>query len=298
MGEPLDLAAILPAPAAAGRVVLVCNPQAGRYSPARLAALRGALEQAGHEVAVADSLEYRAGAGGEARELACLVGGDGTARTVVALSRDHAHRADFCLYPAGTVNLIAREAGYGAGAGGLLARMAARAARRHFYGEIDGEPFLCCASVGIDSLVVARVSTRAKRRIGRLAYALALGALLPRWPRPALAVTVDGARHHAEAAFVCKGRFYAGPWVLDPAADLTTPEFRVLLLPRARRRDIARLFASAVLGGRLADPDWVRLSARTIAIAADAPLPVQADGDVVAATPVSIRIAPEPLRFF
>lgn len=118
-----------------------------------------------------------------------------------------------------------------------------------------------------------------------------------RWPRPRLTVTVDGRAFAGEAVFVCKGRFYAGPWVLDRQADLLSDRFRVLVLPRARRRDIARLLLSAMLGGRFGAREWHRMDARALTIVADGPLPVQADGDVVATTPVALRVASEPLRF-
>ena len=50
-----------------------------------------------------------------------------------------------------------------------------------------------------------------------------------------------------EAMFVCKGRYYAGPWVIDEEARLESDHFRVLILPRAGRRDMIRLALAAIV---------------------------------------------------
>ncbi|MBU6266844.1 MAG: hypothetical protein KGN34_04830 [Sphingomonadales bacterium] len=167
----------VPLPAAPRRVVLACNPHAGGYSARKLDALRAALERAGHVVRVEDSLAYRLPAAVDAAHLTCMVGGDGTARMVIARNRETAQATAYCIFPAGTVNLLAREAGYRAQGGALVRRLREGRQRRHFFGELDGQPFLCCASVGIDSIVVDRVTAGAKRRFGKLAYVLALAAL-------------------------------------------------------------------------------------------------------------------------
>lgn len=281
------------------RIVLAYNPVAGSFSPRKLARLRAALERAGHAVTTADSLEYRVPPEPGESELACIVGGDGTARTVIGRNRETARNAAYCVFPSGTVNLLAREAGYPAGARAFVRRIAEPVdAAQHFLGEIDGQAFLCCASIGPDSAVVARASPVLKQRFGRLAYVIALLSQLRDWPRQRMRVTIDGTCHEAEAVFICKGRYYAGPWVIDDAADLRSDRFRVLLLDRARRRDMLRLALSAVISRRLADKHWLRISAREIEVAAPFAVPIQADGDILAVTPATIRIAPDSLSFF
>lgn len=280
------------------RVVVAYNPQAGRFSPRLLTRLCDTLRSAGHRVVALDSLDFRVPAVRGKIDLACLLGGDGTARTVISRNRLAATNTAYCVYPAGTVNLLAREAGYPGGPAAFLARLGQdRSETGHHFGLVGEHAFLCCASVGPDSEVVARLSGRLKQRIGRLAYGAALLGMLRRWPRHRLTVTVDGQVYPAEAVYVCKGRYYAGPWVLDDAADLRAPQFRVLLLNRARRRDTLRLALSAMISRRLADPAWIRLSAHSVEVAAGEALPVQADGDIVASTPVAFTVSAEPLTF-
>jgi len=297
---PIAGDAIATVPDLPRRVVLACNPRAGHFREDRVASLRAALAAQDFAVTVIDSLVYVADPARHQADAVGVVGGDGTARLV----------ADAI---AGTVNLIARETGTADATPAALAaalrdpacRALHRVARIAADGpeEASGEAtFLCCASIGPDSAVVSAVTDAAKRRWGRMAYVLAMAALLWRWPRHRLAVTVDGTTCKAEAAFVLKGRFYAGPWQLDPDAALDSAALQLVLLPRARRRDVARLALSALLGPfatRLgcADPTWIRLAAHDIHIASEQPLPVQADGDAVATTPVRFSLATAPMRF-
>lgn len=278
---------------------MACNPRAGHYRASEVERLRHDLAARGHTVSVVDSLAYAADPSRWPADCVAIVGGDGTARIVVGAAHDAGLDPAFWVVPAGTVNLIARETGSDRAGADTVARILSEAGDRaaHYRARIGDTTFLCCASVGPDSMIVDRVTPALKKRWGRMAYVLACLAQLRRWPRTDLQVTADGRRHAAEAVFVLKGRFYAGPWTLDGSAALTTPHLHLVLLPRARRRDIARLAASALLGGRFADPAWVRLRASDVAVETATSLAVQADGDVVARTPVRFSIVTDPVRF-
>jgi len=280
------------------RVVLAYNPASGNFCPEALGDLKSAFEGAGHEVSCENSREF---CFERPVDLVCAYGGDGTARTVVSRNGADAAGAPLCVFPSGTINLLAREARYASDVAGFARmaaeRMAGEVGREVHFGHIGEEAFLCCASVGPDARAVAAVSERLKRRIGRLAYGVAALAQMWRWPRQAFEFTVDGASLRGEAMFVCKGRYYAGPWVIDEAAALSNDHFRILILPRAGRRDLLRLALSAVFHPSLGDARWHRLSGRTITVASDAPAPIQADGDIVAQTPATIAMAPFPLTF-
>ena len=296
--NPFALPVSPPGPRRRLRVALAYNPVSGGFSARRLRRLRDALEHAGHQVRCQPACDFTMNDPAGAVDVICAFGGDGTARDLVMQNWGAAGRATYCVYPAGTINLIAREAHYPADIASFVGMIGQDAeAGRHYVGRIGAQVFLCCASVGPDAEAVARVSPALKRRIGRLAYVVAMAGLLWHWPRHRFAITVDGARHEAEAVFICKGRYYAGPFVLDDRASLADDSFRVLTLPRARRRDFARLALGAVLGGMGSDPAWLRLSGRCVTIAGPAGRPVQTDGDVLETTPATITIAAEPLRF-
>lgn len=277
-------------------IALLHNPAAGSYCARKLARLHEALERQGHHVRRFDSRGFAQV--GERFDVVCVFGGDGTSRVVVEEGVKADLDALYCCFPAGTINLIAREAGYPRDVERFARMLGHRTAhRQHHFGTMGDKAILCCASIGPDSHVVARVDPGLKKRVGRFAYVVACLRMLVDWPRTALDVTVDGQHHAAEAAFLLKGRAYAGPWSLDDAADLRSDSFRVLLMPRARRLDALRLALFAAFGRRFADRRWLRLSGRSIAINAESPVPVQVDGDIVASTPVSVEIARDSLRF-
>jgi len=108
---------------------------------------------------------------------------------------------------------------------------------------------------------------------------------------------VDGKVLEGEALFVCNGRFYAGPWMIDREASLHKDSFQVLILPRAGRRDLIQLGLAAMIHPALGSRHWHRQSARAIGIDGPEGIAVQADGDIIGATPSRIRLAPFFLNF-
>ena len=168
---------------------------------------------------------------------------------------------------------------------------AGRAALAVPIAAINGRSFLCCISIGADAHAVAGLSEPLKARIGRLAYLVAMLRALLRWRRHPVELHCDEGRYTAEAVFIMRGRYYAGPWTLDPAAGLAGEQLRILALPRARRRDVARVALHALLGGKRPARDWHVITTRRIAISAGQALTLQIDGDHAPHEAVMLDIA-------
>jgi diacylglycerol kinase family enzyme len=280
------------------QVALVCNPASGQYCPNRLQELRQSFENELYTVHCYDSRTFRLDHIASPVDLICISGGDGTIRTTIGSNEASGHPVPYCSFPSGTINLMAREAGYRANIAEFVSDVVHRCAgNQYFAGHVGKEVFLCCASIGPDSHAVAKITPWLKKRFGRLAYSVAMLKLLLSWPRNKLDLTIDGVAYSAESAFVLKGRYYAGPWILDDQASLTRDRFRVLLMPRARRRDFVRLALFAIFGPIFADPQWQRLDARIVEISAPAAVPIQADGDIIAMTPARISVDSHALNF-
>jgi diacylglycerol kinase family enzyme len=216
--------------------------------------------------------------------------------TVQALG-ERAGGIPLCIAPAGTINLVARELGYPASPTGFIRRIETGHETSSPLAMLGDQPFIACLSVGIDALAVASLSEGLKARIGRFAYLEAMGRLLARWPRHRLTVRTDSEEFGAEAVFVLRGRFYAGPWTLHPQAHLGHGALRVLALPTARRRDVASLAWRAIGGMKAAHPAWRYLEADQLEVTGSDPVPVQADGDPVGTLPVRISMSGTSLRF-
>src|SRR5690606_42027420 len=101
-----------------------------------------------------------------------------------------------------------------------------------------------------------------------------------------------------ETCCVAKGRYYAGSWSSARAARRDEPRIHVVALRPARRRDYCRCVLALVAGGevaRLANVETATCT--TLRASADAPLPLQADGDIVGALPATLTVRAEPLIF-
>jgi len=278
-------------------VQLIYNRSAGGHCPRRLAALRAGLESRGARVILTEcgpGLDVEVGA--EASHV-CAVGGDGTLRHV-ALALARCGRAlPLSLYPAGTVNLLHRERPFATDPDGHALRLLGEAEGGRLHpATVDDSLFLACASVGPDSRAVAEVSLGLKKRIGKLAYAVAFARILFDWRRTPIRLAWDGGETVCEAFYVAKGRYFAGPWSFAPDASVEEPLLHVVALARARRRDFAR-FALALWRGKPvgALPGVATFTCTALDAEADEPLPLQADGDPVATLPVRIALHETPL---
>jgi len=276
-------------------VQLFVNPRAGSWRRRRIAALKAAFETMGARVILTPSLRGRLDVA-DGVDHVCAVGGDGTVRHVAAAVARDRRALPMSVYPLGTVNLLARECGYSDDPDIFVRRALTRPPARHHYTGLIGDTLILnCASVGPDSMTVDRLSPRLKRLIGRAAYGVALGRMLLRWPRHRLRIVANGEEIACEAAYVAKGRYFAGDWSFAAAAAVDQPLLHVVALRHATRSGMLR-FAWALLRER--DPgDAIRFTCTELTISGDANCPVQADGDIVAHLPVHIALAPETLAF-
>jgi diacylglycerol kinase family enzyme len=294
-GEPADPGRL----PGRGRVVQIFfNPASGSYSARRIRALGKAFEGQGATViqtgcsadppAIAENVDH-----------VCIAGGDGTVRDIVnAMTRD-GRATELSIYPMGTINLLAREMLCSSDPQLFVGRLfSADPARLHFPVSLGDGQFFVCASVGPDSVAVARISPRLKRLVGRLAYAAAFFRLLLSWPRHAIRLEVDGRTLDCEAFYLAKGRYFAGPWSFAPQAAVDQPALHLVAFARMRRRDFA-VFAWTLLRGKPVERlDGVTcLTCTALSAECDAPLPLQADGDIIAALPVRITLGETALSF-
>jgi diacylglycerol kinase (ATP) len=277
-------------------VQIVCNPAAGGYSEKRLGRLRDAYVRQGFDVVITESspLSPFTPAKGVAR--VCIAGGDGTVRHVLENAELRAAGAAIDTYPAGTINLIAREWKDPIQPDKFVLASIERRLRRIYPVRLNDTSFLACASVGPDARAVGGLSSALKRRIGRFAYVVAMAKVFADWQRPQLRVVVDGEAMQCEAVYIAKGHYYAGPWSFAPEARLDDPDMHIVALRQARRRDFVA-FMLAMLVGRISSLKNVQIAVgREVTIEACKVQAIQADGDIAGTTPARLTVADEPLR--
>lgn len=282
-----------------GEVVQVfSNPASGRHSRDRIAALTRALEAHGAKVLLSECGSGIPQIAPEATHV-CAAGGDGTVRHVGDAVVHQGRAVAMSIYPAGTINLLAREAGYPHDAESFAARVLGQGARRHHHAVAMGDShFFACASVGPDSLAVSQVSPRLKRAIGRLAYAFAALKLLFDWQRTSIELDTGDRKVRCEAFYVAKGRYYAGGWSFAKDARVHEPVLHAVTLRQARRRDYLRFLAVIAAGRDVSTLANVEVfTCTTLSAKAAKPLPIQADGDIVGTLPTTMTVSETPLIF-
>lgn len=287
-------------PAPRKRVAVIYNPVAGFLQRGKLRRFLKHLRTHGHEV-ILRRTEAPGHATRIAEELdpaqvdvAVAAGGDGTINEV---ANGLAGRPiPLAIAPLGTANVFAFELGLG--------RDLRKAATLPGDGKVaeiypalaDGRGFLLMVSAGADARVVAHVDSTVKRYIGKLAYILAAMKEIATGRNAPIQLTVDGRRYEAGLVVVTHAAHYAGPFVIAPQARLGDDTVTVMLLKGSRRRSLIR-YGFALLTHRLATlRDVTILQARKVHFDGPVGQPVQSDGDVIGAMPLTICMGNRPLR--
>ncbi|MFP1682408.1 diacylglycerol/lipid kinase family protein [Alloalcanivorax sp. C16-1] len=278
-------------------ITVIFNPTAGGGRARRLRQFVRALEQGGarvrlyHTRAPGDATRYLNALQSQG-ECVVAAGGDGTTNDVInGLNPGVA----LALFPIGTANVLARELN--------LPRKPEEAARVVLEGRtlnitpalLNGRRFLVMAGVGYDAWVVDQVDLIAKRRIGKLAYALSMLRQVFRYGEVRYRVTVDGRPLDCFSAVISNGRYYGGSFILSRQANLSRRSVQVLLFQRPGRLFLLRCLAALLLG-RMERVDGVAsLSAERVTVTAPGLEPVQTDGDPAGFLPAEIELEAEPV---
>lgn len=290
------------------RVLVIHNPAAGR-GQARLNAVLACLERLGCRPelratsAPGDAEAFARAAAGQGFERVVAAGGDGTVNEVVngLAGQVQGQAPALALLPLGTANVLAIEIGLDLTPEALAETILHGRPRPVSLGRVRGADgatrlFSLMAGIGADAHAVAGVNLTLKRVLGRGAYYVEMARQLLAFPFPGYRITVDGESHDAASVIVAKGRYYAGRYLIAPEAKLTEAAFQVCLFERGGSLAALR-YANAMRRGRLAEqPGYRILTAHRVAIEGPAGDPVQADGDIVAALPVTIEVVPDALQ--
>lgn len=293
-------------------VLMICNPRAGFpdrgvYEYLRALGSRGAGITVRFLTETADLTELLVDA--SAYDAVVAAGGDGTVSGVAYALR--ATGVPVLAYPAGTANLIARNLRLPTDADALAEATAQRLVAHLDLGELDvlgtgGEPvkrvgFCVAAGAGFDAAVM-EAAARLKTTIGEGAYVI--GALQNLAPTVAqFTVEADGATYRTEGIAVLIANLARIQFDLAMAHDSSAQDglFDVITI---RTKTAAGLLPAvwAALLDRIQDhperPGLTVHTARHVRVTTDPPLPLQYDGEVLAATtPVEARVLPAAATF-
>lgn len=295
----------------ATRVFVVLNPVAGLTDPvvARQAITQYCEDQGWqceiHETEKDEDLrklvrdQQKQGA-----DMIIAAGGDGTVSAVVSGMVNS--KTPMGILPAGTGNALARDLAIPMDLQGALKLLGSEHAVRELdimeVKDVEKKDFYVMnVSVGVTSQVMRKTGREEKRRFGFLAYIYnAIGTILHS-DRHHFEIKVDDRAYRVGATevMIANCKFMGLQPQMDGVEIDPNDGCLDLFIVRARSlRGYLNVFTRFVLRRKPNEDTNLRyLEVRSsLQIKSEVPLPVQADGEVIGKTPVSVHLIPSALR--
>jgi YegS/Rv2252/BmrU family lipid kinase len=287
------------------RAAIICNPLAGRrVLDGSLGAAIKVLEGAGWDVTVEQSeaqgdatrLAHEAVEAGV--EVVLAAGGDGTLNEVVQALAGTETALGYLPY--GTVNIWARELNIPRDPEGAARAIVDGRSAQIDLGVVDGRYFLLMASVGFDGEVLRRARSleQHKHRLGILPYVAVGLTAAPLYRGADVELRYDGLIRRVQALMLVVGntRLYGGLFRLTPNAVANDGWLDICIVRGRGPLALIRQSLPLLLSRSISHSDVELLRVKELAVQADTPLPIQADGELVGSTPAHFSIAPAVLR--
>jgi diacylglycerol kinase (ATP) len=234
-----------------------------------------------------------------------VAGGDGTLRAIAEVLVQREFMPYVSVYPAGTVNLVAKELSQKTDSAHWMARVMKGITAPVWLGKANDRIFLTVAGIGVDSLVVDSVTPKEKKMLSTLAYVrqggLVAGSemLLHSWKyKFQVMIDHDGVWRNASSVIVTKSRYYAGRFSLVNGGSLSNPALYVCLFKKDRCVDFLRYTALIAADMLSLDKSVEICKAQEVQIRCNVKnFAAELDGDSVATSPLDISLLPTPLNF-
>ncbi|WP_375244543.1 diacylglycerol/lipid kinase family protein [Sphingomonas parapaucimobilis] len=223
-------------------------------------------------------------------DLLILGGGDGTISGLVDLMVGH----DVMLgvLPLGTANSFARSLGIPLTIEGAVEVIRNGRPRRIDLGMIDNDYYANCAAMGISPKIAETVPHGLKRVGGRLGYLAWAAYQFLRFRPFTLIVEQNGTRERLRVVEVriSNGPYHGGTELVDAAA-VDSGEIVVQAVCGHVKRRLIVNWAASILRSDYRKEKVRDFRGREIKLTTIPPLPISIDGEVLARTPVTARIA-------
>lgn len=234
-----------------------------------------------------------------------VAGGDGTLRAMIDVFTRQGSMPYVSVFPAGTVNLVAKELLMSNDPAKWAKRVAKGIVTPVQLGKANGHIFLTVAGIGFDSLVVDNVSELEKKFLSKLAYVWQGTEMMRKefvynnW-RYQFQVRLDDEEKWYEAASVIvgKSRYYAGRYSLFTGASLSAPQLHAAIFTGNTRADFMRYAAVIAMEALQLDKSIIIRHAQKIEIRCNVEdFAAELDGDAITSAPLQIELHPVPINF-
>jgi len=228
-------------------------------------------------------------------DLVMLGGGDGTISGLVDLLVGH----DVILgvLPLGTANSFARTLGIPLDIDGALGVVADGRPRRIDLGMIDRDYYANCAAMGISPRIAETVPHGLKKVLGRAGY---LGWAAYQFLRFRPFTLIVGEGEAAERLSVVEVRISNGPYhggqELVESAEVDSGEIVIQAVRGNVKGRLVHNWAANVIRHASRHRDVREFRGKSFRIDSEPRLPISIDGEVLAHTPVTARVAAGVIR--
>jgi len=291
------------------RICVIFNPTARGEKARRF---RKHLDAIGAEsrlkltAAAGDARRLAAEAVQEGFEIVVAAGGDGTLNEVLngfSDVPDGFERARLGVLPLGTVNVFAREltiptrleAAWAAISQGRETQIDLPIVDYYADGTRERRCFVQLAGAGLDARAVELVRWQLKKKLGYLAYVVA-GLQALRGVQSKITASGGGHSVTGEQVLIGNGRFYGGPYVVFPRADLRDGRLDVCVFPRVTWLTLFRCGPSVLLRGRLPASAVQVFQAESLTLSSPTRTSLEADGELLGHLPATFSLQPSRLR--
>ena len=232
-------------------------------------------------------------------DLVIAAGGDGTVSAVAdALAGSGTPMG---ILPMGTANVLARE---------LEIPLDVDAAARLLVGDhrlatidamkVGGRHYLTQVGVGLDALMIRDTPTAQKKRFGKLAYLWSAAKHLVGFQPRRFTIEIDGRSAHRRASQVIVanvGTLGQPPFRWGPDIKVDDGTLDVCVSKARTFYHYLGLFWHVVTRRHRADPNVRYEKATPLGVDRhEAPVPVQADGEIIGETPVRVEVVPGAVK--
>ena len=234
-----------------------------------------------------------------------VAGGDGTLRALVEVFVENNYWPYVSIFPAGTVNLVAKELLQTSDPEKWLKRTLKGIVTPIWLGKANDRIFLTVAGIGVDSLVVHGVTDKEKKYLSKFAYVrqgseLVRKELFMRNWQYKFQVMINGdcVWRDASSVIVAKSRYYAGRFSLVDHGSLSAPTLHVCMFTGSKRADFLRYAALLATDLLSLDKTVEIIPATSVVIRSNVDAFVaELDGDSLVSSPLDISLIDRPLNF-
>lgn len=232
-----------------------------------------------------------------------IVGGDGTVHHILPYINEVS--IPIGIIPAGSGNDFARALKIPKKSSLALKKLLQGTVKQVDIIYVNGQPCTTIVGVGFDAKVT-EITNRSNikqwlnyLKIGKFSYVVGVLRALFSFKPNVVVITVDGKKKtypHVWLIAIANTPFYGGGLKICPNADETDGILNICIADSLSKIEVLLLFPLIFLGKHTVHQGVTFKTGKKIEISTNQPLLVQADGEVLGTTPVSITVSKQKLN--